>query len=117
MRIVGHLDMDAFFAAIEERDDPGLQGLPIVVGADPREGKGRGVVSTANYQARKYGIHSAMPISRAWWLSETARKRGKPPAVFLPVAMKRYAEVSGNIMALLRRFVSVVEQASIDEAY
>ena len=117
MRIVGHLDMDAFFAAIEERDNPLLCGLPIVVGADPRGGKGRGVVSTANYKAREYGIHSALPISIAWRLSEEARKHGQPPATFLPVRMQRYAEVSAHVMESLQRFVLLVEQASIDEAY
>jgi DNA polymerase IV (DinB-like DNA polymerase) len=109
--------MDAFFAAIEERDNPSLRGLPIVVGADPRGGKGRGVVSTANYQAREYGIHSALPISKAWRFSEAARKRGNPAVTFLPVRMERYAEVSAQVMETLRRFVLVVEQASIDEAY
>jgi DNA polymerase IV (archaeal DinB-like DNA polymerase) len=109
--------MDAFFAAIEERDNPSLSGLPLVVGADPRGGKGRGVVSTANYRAREYGIHSALPISRAWRLSEVARKQGNPPAVFLPVRMKRYTQVSTHVMETLRRFVFLVEQASIDEAY
>ena len=109
--------MDAFFAAIEERENPSFCGLPIVVGADPRGGKGRGVVSTANYKAREYGIHSALPISTAWRLSETARKQGQPPATFLPVRMERYAEVSTHVMETLRRFVFLVEQASIDEAY
>ena len=117
MRIVGHLDMDAFFAAIEERDNPLLCGLPIVVGADPRGGKGRGVVSTANYEARQYGIHSALPISKAWRLSEMARRQGQPPATFLPVRMERYGEVSDHVMETLRRFIFLVEQASIDEAY
>jgi DNA polymerase IV (DinB-like DNA polymerase) len=109
--------MDAFFAAIEERDNPQLRGLPVVVGADPRGGKGRGVVSTANYRAREYGIQSAMPISRAWRLSEAARRRGKAPAVFLRVNWRRYAEDSDRIMELLRRRVPLVEEASIDEAY
>ncbi len=117
MRIIGHLDMDAFFAAIEERDHPKLKGLPLVVGADPGGGKGRGVVSTANYPARAYGIHSAMPISRAWKLSEAARRRGQPAAVFVRVNYRRYAEVSERIMAILRRFAPVVEEAGIDEAY
>ena len=117
MRIVGDLDMDAFFAAIEERDNPLLCGLPIVVGADPRGGKGRGVVSTANYKAREYGIHSALPISTAWRLSTEARKHGQPPVTFLPVRMERYAEVSAHVMESLQRFVFLVEQASIDEAY
>jgi len=109
--------MDAFFASVEERDNPSLCGLPIVVGADPRGGKGRGVVSTANYKAREYGIHSALPISKAWRLSEAARKRGQPPVAFLPGRMERYAEVSTHVMETLRRFVFLVEQASIDEAY
>lgn len=83
MRIIAHLDMDAFYAAIEERDHPELKGLPLVVGADPDLGKGRGVVSTANYAARQYGIHSALPISQAWRFSERAKSQGRPAAVFL----------------------------------
>jgi DNA polymerase IV (DinB-like DNA polymerase) len=117
MRIIGHLDMDAFFAAIEERDHPELQGRPIVVGADPAGGKGRGVVATANYAAREYGIHSAMPISRAWKLSEAARRRGRPPVVFLRGSHRKYSEASHRLMALLHRFAPMVEEASIDEAY
>jgi DNA polymerase IV (DinB-like DNA polymerase) len=117
MRIIGHLDMDAFFASVEERDNPRLRGLPVVVGADPKGGKGRGVVSTANYQARKYGIHSALPISRAWRLSEAAKLRGEAPAVFLRVNIDRYAEVSERIMQILRSNVPLVEKAGIDEAY
>lgn len=74
MRIIAHLDMDAFFAAVEERDNPRLKDLPIVVGADPMEGKGRGVVSTANYKAREYGIRSALPISTAWRFSDFETK-------------------------------------------
>lgn len=109
--------MDAFFAAIEERENSSLRGLPIVVGADPRGGKGRGVVSTANYKARDYGIHSALPISKAWRLSEVARKQGNLPVAFLPVRMDRYAEVSAHVMETLRRFIFLVEPASIDEAY
>jgi DNA polymerase IV (DinB-like DNA polymerase) len=116
-RIVAHLDMDAFFAAIEERDSPRLRGLPLVVGADPCNGQGRGVVATANYPARAYGIHSATPIGRAWRLSEAAKRRGKPAAVFLSVDMKKYREVSDRIMAILRGIVPIVEPASIDEAY
>jgi DNA polymerase IV (archaeal DinB-like DNA polymerase) len=116
-RIIAHLDMDAFFAAVEERDHPQLRGAPIVVGADPRAGRGRGVVSTANYKAREYGIHSAMPISRAWRASETARRQGKPAVVFLRVRMGRYREVSDHIVAILRRFMPLVQRASVDEAY
>jgi DNA polymerase IV (DinB-like DNA polymerase) len=115
--IIAHLDMDAFFAAVEERDHPELKGLPVVVGADPAAGKGRGVVSTANYAARAYGIHSAMPISRAWKLSEAAKRKGKPGVVFLKPNFARYQEVSDRIMAIVRRHVPLVEAAGIDEAY
>ena len=117
MRIIGHLDMDAFFAAIEERDHPELRGRPVVVGADPAGGQGRGVVSTANYPARVYGIHSAMPISQAWKLAEAARRRGRPATVFVRGSHRKYGEVSGRIMAVLHRYAPVVEEASIDEAY
>lgn len=109
--------MDAFFAAIEERDRPRLHGLPIVVGADPKEGRGRGVVSTANYKAREYGIHSAMPISGAWQFSEKARKEGRSPAVFLSGSFKKYGEVSERIMAIVRSRVEQVQEAGIDEIY
>jgi len=116
-RVIAHLDMDAFFAAIEEGDKPRLRGKPIVVGADPEDGHGRGVVSTANYPARTYGIHSAMPISQAWRLAREAERAGKPPAVFIGVNGQRYEEVSGHIMGIVRRHVPLVEAASIDEAY
>ena len=124
MRIIGHIDMDAFFASVEERDNPRFAGRPIVVGADPEGGKGRGVVSTANYAARAYGIRSALPISTAWRASEAARKKGLPPAVFLEVNMEKYSEVSECVMEIVRahvppdpRGVVLVEQASVDEAY
>jgi DNA polymerase IV (archaeal DinB-like DNA polymerase) len=116
-RIITHLDMDAFFAAIEERDTPALRGVPLVVGADPRGGTGRGVVSTSNYLARAYGIHSATPISMAWRLSEAARLAGKPPVAFVSVDMPKYVRVSDGIMGMVRRFIPIVEQASIDETY
>jgi DNA polymerase IV (DinB-like DNA polymerase) len=108
-RIVFHLDMDAFFAAIEERDNPRFFGKPIVVGADPKGGYGRGVVSTANYEARKYGIKSAMPISWAY--------RACPTAIFLPPDMKRYKKVSDKIMGIIKKYSEVMEQVSLDEAY
>lgn len=117
MRIILHLDMDAFFAAVEERENPRFAGRPIVVGADPRGGKGRGVVSTANYAARKYGIRSAMPISEAWRRAEAARKRGELEAVFLGGSFMKYAEVSEHIMAILRGKAAAVEQVSVDEAF
>lgn len=117
MRIVAHIDMDAFFASVEERDNPRFSGLPIVVGSDPEGGKGRGVVSTANYKAREYGIRSALPISKAWEYSEKAKHEGKTPAIFLGVNMRRYAEVSARIMNIVERYSKEFEQASIDEMY
>jgi DNA polymerase IV (DinB-like DNA polymerase) len=117
MRIIAHVDMDAFYAAVEERRDPDLRGQPVVIGADPKEGKGRGVVATASYAARKYGIRSAMPISRAWRLAEAARRRGEPATVFLRGNHSLYREVSARIMALLAERAEVIEEASIDEAY
>jgi len=117
MRIIAHLDMDAFFAAIEERDHPELKGRPLVVGADPAGGLGRGVVSTANYPARAYGIHSAMPISTAWRLAEAARRRGRPATVFVRGSHRKYGAVSARIMAILHQYAPIVEEASIDEAY
>jgi DNA polymerase IV (DinB-like DNA polymerase) len=116
-RIIAHLDMDAFFAAIEERDTPAFRGIPLVVGADPLQGKGRGVAATSNYLARAYGIHSATPISTAWRLSEAARLAGKPPVTFVSVDMAKYARVSEEVMRIVRRVIPQVEQASIDEAY
>ena len=103
IRIVAHLDMDAFYAAVEERRNPDLRGRPIVVGADPKAGAGRGVVTTASYAARKYGIRSAMPITRAWRLAEAARRRGDPEAVFLRGDRAVYREVSDRIMAIAAR--------------
>ncbi len=117
MRIVAHLDMDAFYAAVEERRDPTLRGRPVVVGADPKSGQGRGVVTTASYAARKYGIRSALPISRAWRLAEAARRRGEPETVFLRGDHALYREVSARIMAIAARGADAFEEASIDEAY
>jgi nucleotidyltransferase/DNA polymerase involved in DNA repair len=117
MRIVAHVDMDAFFAAVEERYRPELRGRPIVTGADPKAGQGRGVVTTANYAARRYGIRSALPISRAWRLAEDARRRGEPAVVFLRGDHALYREVSQRIMAILGVGADSFEQASIDEAY
>src|SRR5499425_2853995 len=117
MRIIAHLDMDAFYAAVEERRDPELRGRPVVIGADPKEGKGRGVVATSSYAARKYGIRSATPISRAWRLAEAARRRGEPATVFLRGNHALYREVSARIMTLIAGRADAFEEASIDEAY
>jgi DNA polymerase IV (archaeal DinB-like DNA polymerase) len=117
MRIIVHVDMDAFYAAVEERYNPALRGLPVAVGADPKEGKGRGVITTANYLARKYGIHSALPIARAWRLAEAARRRGEPATVFIRPNFPLYREVSARIMQVFERSADAFEEASIDEAY
>src|SRR2546427_9309809 len=117
MRIIAHVDMAAFYAAVAERSPPGLRGRPVVVGADPKGGKGRGVVTAASYAARKYGIRSALPISRAWRLAEAARRRGEPEAVFVRGDRSLYREVSGRIMAIIAQGSDAFEEASIDEAY
>lgn len=117
MRIVAHLDMDAFFASIEEADSPHFKGMPIAVGSDPKNGEGRGVISTANYKAREYGIHSALPVSRAWQLSEKAVAEGRPEVIFLPVNFERYREISEKIFQIIKRYSKLVEPASIDEFY
>jgi len=101
--------MDAFFAAAEQRDNPQYREKPVIVGADPKAGKGRGVVSTCSYEARKFGIHSAMPISIAY--------RKCPEAIFLPVDMEKYSRLSGQIFNSLKYFSPVIEQVSIDEAF
>lgn len=116
-RIIAHLDMDAFYAEVERRSNPQFAELPIVVGADPKLGKGRGVVATANYKARAYGIHSALPISIAWRLSQQASAQGKPQAIFLPPNFPAYHQTSQRIFILLSQFVPCIEQASVDEFY
>jgi len=108
-KIILHLDMDAFFAAIEQLDNPQFRGKPVVVGADPKGGKGRGVVSTCSYEARQFGIHSAMPISHAY--------KRCPHAIYVFPRGKRYSEMSKKIMKILQRFSPDVEPISIDEAF
>jgi len=117
MRIIGHLDMDAFFAAVEERNNPRFAGLPIAVGADPKQGHGRGIISTANYAARAYGLHSAMPITRAWQASQAAQLQNKPPVIFLPGNWSAYQEASTNIMQIIKQHAPLMQQRSVDEAY
>lgn len=101
--------MDYFFAQIEERENPQFQGRAVVVGADPKNGKGRGVVSTCNYKAREYGIRSGMPISRAYRLN--------PDAVFLPVNMPLYKKTSSSIFKVVRKLGETMENVSLDEVY
>ena len=104
-RWIMHVDMDAFFASVELLDKPELQGLPVIVGGESL----RGVVSTCSYEARHYGVHSAMPIVQA--------RRLCPQGVYLPVRMARYKEVSEQIMAIFHELSPLVEQLSIDEAF
>jgi DNA polymerase-4 len=104
--IVAHLDLDAFFAAVEELQDPGLRTKPLVVGGDPR---GRGVVATANYEARRYGIHSAMSCAEAL--------RRCPHAVFLRPRHSLYREWSRSVWATVRGIVPTIEQTGVDEGY
>ncbi len=108
-RIVIHVDMDHFYSAVEEREHPEYKGKPVIVGADPKEGKGRGVVSTCNYEARKFGVRSGMPISRAW--------KRCPDAVYLQPDFKLYGKVSFQIMAILRKYADGFEQWGFDEAF
>ena len=108
-RIIFHLDMDHFYTAVEEREHPEYKGKPVIVGADPKGGKGRGVVSTSNYEARKAGIRSGLPISRAWRLC--------PEAVYLLPDFPLYIRVSGEIMDIAALHADRFEQWGIDEAF
>ena len=108
-RIILHLDMDHFYTAVEEREHPEYEGKPVVVGADPKEGEGRGVVSTSNYIARKVGIRSGLPISRAWKLC--------PEAIYLPPNFPLYTKVSNEIMQIVRKYGDKFEQWGLDEAF
>jgi len=106
-RTILHVDLDAFFAAVEQRDHPELRGKPVVVGIGGAND--RGVVSAASYEARTFGVHSAMPIRTA--------KRLCPDCLFVPVNGAQYQRVSREVMAILRRFTPLVEPISIDEAF
>ncbi len=108
-RIIFHVDMDSFYASVELLDRPEHRGKPLVVGADPKEGKGRGVVLTASYEARPAGVRSGMPISRAWKLL--------PDGLYVRPRFERYEEVSRQVMAVLREFADRFEPVSIDEAF
>jgi DNA polymerase IV (DinB-like DNA polymerase) len=108
-RIILHVDMDHFFSAIEEREHPEIKGRPVVVGAGPQHGRGRGVVKTCNYEARAFGLHSGMPISRAWQLC--------PQAVFLRENYPLYRQVSEEVMGILRKYADRLQRWGIDEAF
>lgn len=108
-RTILHVDMDAFYTSVEQRDHPEYRGRPVVVGADPKGGRGRGVVAAASYEARAFGVRSAMPIGRAY--------RACPQAIYLRGNMHKYAEASGRIMDILASYTDRVEPLSIDEAF
>src|SRR5205085_2167142 len=105
-RIIFHLDMDAFYASVEQRDNPALRGKPVIVGAPPTQ---RGVVCAASYEARKFGVRSAMPSATAGRLC--------PKGIFARPRMDQYREESRQIMQLIAETGAVVEPVSIDEAY
>jgi DNA polymerase IV (DinB-like DNA polymerase) len=117
VRIVAHVDMDAFYASVEAQRNPALRDRPLVVGADPKDGRGRGVVTAASYAARRYGIRSALPITRAWRLAEAARRRGEPETIFVRDDHALYREVSERIMAILAAGGDAFQKTSVDEAY
>ena len=104
-RRIIHLDMDAFYASVEQLDNPELRGKPVIVGGTSK----RGVVSAASYEARKFKIHSAMPIAQAMKLC--------PHGVYLPVRMKRYKEISNKVFAIFERYTPLIEPLSLDEAF
>jgi DNA polymerase-4 len=104
-RRILHIDMDAFYASVEQKDNPELRGKPVIVGGT----SGRGVVSAASYEARKYGVRSAMPIFQA--------KKRCPHAIFVPVRMDRYIQMSEEVMGVLHQYSPLIEQVSVDEAY
>jgi DNA polymerase IV (archaeal DinB-like DNA polymerase) len=108
-RAVLHVDLDAFYVSAEVRENPDLRGLPVVVGADPEGGKGRGVVVACSYEARKFGLRSGMPISMAYRLCPQAR--------YIPPNWGLYERVSEEVMSTLSGFADKFEQGSIDEAY
>jgi DNA polymerase-4 len=105
-RAILHVDMDAFYASVEQRDNPELRSKPVIVGAGPRE---RGVVAAASYEARKFGVHSAIP-------SRTASKLC-PQGIFVRPNMKKYGEVSQQIMTILGTFTPFVQPVSVYEAF
>ena len=108
-RMILHCDLDCFFAAVEIRDNPLYRGKPVIIGADPKEGKGRGVVSTCSYEARVFGLHSGMPISQAY--------KRCPQGIYLRPNGEKYRKVSKQVMKILEKFSDTFQQVVSDEAY
>src|SRR5262245_44306779 len=108
-RLILHVDLDAFYAAVEELDDPSLAGQPVVVGAGPTGGHARGVVCTAKDRPRRFGARSAQLLAQAY--------RACPHAVFRVPRMQRYSEIAGRVFAIYETFTDCVEPLSIDEAF
>jgi len=109
LKVIMHIDMDAFYSSVEQRENPSLKGKPVIVGADPKGGKGRGVVAGCSYEARKYGVRSALPISQAYRLC--------PDGVYLPLNYELYERAYEEVMRILSQFAVKFEQMSIDEAF
>jgi DNA polymerase IV (DinB-like DNA polymerase) len=107
-RVIFHLDLDAFYASVEQREHANLRGVPLIIGADPKGGKGRGVVVACSYEARKHGLHSGQPISRAYKLC--------PEGMYVQPNFELYAQVSTDVMERIRKYADKFEQMSIDEA-
>ncbi|HEA70971.1 hypothetical protein LCGC14_1112270 [marine sediment metagenome] len=108
-RFILHCDLDCFYAAVEIRDNPHYRGKPVIIGADPKEGKGRGVISTCSYEARLFGLHSGMPISQAYVRC--------PQGIYLRGNFNKYKEASKEVMRILEKFSSDFQIVGRDEAY
>ena len=108
-RVIFHVDMDAFYVSVERREQPELVGKPVIVGADPKGGRGRGVVMACSYEARGIGIRSGMPISMAWHKA--------PQAAYLRPNYDLYGNVSESVLDVLRSYADILEHVSIDEAF
>jgi len=108
-RKIIHVDMDAFYASVEIRENPSLRGKPVIIARHPREYGGRGVVATASYEARKYGVHSAMSAKKALELC--------PDGIFVPGNFSLYREVSNQIHEIFKRYTDIIQPLSLDEAY
>jgi len=108
-RLILHCDLDCFFAAVEIRDNPEYREKPVIIGADPKKGKGRGVVSTCSYEARVFGLHSGMPISQAY--------QRCPHGIYLRPNSEKYRKASKQVMHILKKYSDNFQQAGTDEAY